>query len=94
MQDEAALQAALQLSLGGGGGGGGVATETVGPGLPLDFQGMYEVFALVTHKGRSADGGHYISWVRQEKDDWLVCGPCLHITHLLFSGLFLTGLRR
>jgi len=25
--------------------------------------GNYELVALVTHKGRSADGGHYISWV-------------------------------
>ena len=78
--DEAALQAALQLSMaadvtpppagGGGGGGGGLAT--VGPGLPADFQGNYEVFAIVTHKGRLADGGHYMGWVRQEGDDWLV----------------------
>lgn len=28
-----------------------------GPGLPADFKGMYELFAVVTHKGREADGG-------------------------------------
>jgi hypothetical protein len=72
-QDETALQAALQLSMAGGGGGGGiVGTEVPGPGLPPDFQGNYEVFALVTHKGRFADGGHYMGWVRQEGDNWLV----------------------
>lgn len=28
-----------------------------GPGLPADFKGTYELFAVVTHKGREADGG-------------------------------------
>lgn len=28
-----------------------------GPGLPGDFKGNYELFAVVTHKGREADGG-------------------------------------
>uniref|UniRef100_A0A7S2DHH2 Ubiquitin carboxyl-terminal hydrolase n=1 Tax=Octactis speculum TaxID=3111310 RepID=A0A7S2DHH2_9STRA len=46
--------------------------DRVGYGLDPDFQGNYELFALVTHKGRLADGGHYIGWVRQEGDDWLV----------------------
>jgi ubiquitin carboxyl-terminal hydrolase 14 len=40
--------------------------EPVGPGLPDDFQGRYELFAVVTHKGRDADGGHYMSWVKAE----------------------------
>jgi len=40
----------------------------VGPGLPKDFQGMYELFAVVTHKGRDADGGHYMAWVKAEGD--------------------------
>ena len=38
-----------------------------------------DLFAIVTHKGRDADSGHYISWVRKEqtdptadKDAWLV----------------------
>ncbi|CAM9154021.1 unnamed protein product [Chrysoparadoxa australica] len=37
-----------------------------------DFKGNYELFAVVTHKGREADGGHYMGWVRQEGDNWLV----------------------
>ena len=41
-------------------------------GLPPDFQGVYELFAVVTHKGRSADGGHYMGWVKQDGDKWLV----------------------
>mmetsp|Transcript_22732 Transcript_22732/g.21864 ORF Transcript_22732/g.21864 Transcript_22732/m.21864 type:complete len:569 (-) Transcript_22732:75-1781(-) len=60
--------------------------ETVGPGLPDEFQGQYEIFAVVTHKGRDADGGHYMGWVKSENqgkstnikdtdetnDDWFV----------------------
>ena len=34
--------------------------------LPPNFQGKYELFALVTHKGRDADGGHYMGWVKAE----------------------------
>lgn len=37
----------------------------VGNGLPVGFTGQYELHAVVTHKGRSADSGHYIGWVRQ-----------------------------
>lgn len=60
----------------------------VGPGLPADFQGKYELFAVVTHKGRDADGGHYMGWVKsdvqndgkankiadtdEDNDDWFV----------------------
>ncbi|CAM9587800.1 unnamed protein product, partial [Discosporangium mesarthrocarpum] len=69
--EEAELQAALAMSM-------EVETTPVakegaaGPGLPADFKGNYELFAVVTHKGREADGGHYMGWVRQEGDDWLV----------------------
>jgi hypothetical protein len=28
---------------------------------------------VVTHKGRSADGGHYIGWVHASGDDWMQC---------------------
>lgn len=38
----------------------------VGPGLPSKFQGVYELFAVVTHKGRDADGGHYVGWVKAD----------------------------
>lgn len=41
------------------------APPFLGYGLPADFLGYYELFALVTHKGRSADSGHYIAWVRR-----------------------------
>lgn len=43
------------------------------PSLPCaGFTGNYELFGVVTHKGRSADSGHYIAWVRQSpgSDYW------------------------
>ncbi|KAG8984456.1 deubiquitinating enzyme [Tulasnella sp. JGI-2019a] len=54
--------------------------------LGANVTGMYELAAIVTHKGASADGGHYIAWVKQSElqpgsglsdggdgagDDWL-----------------------
>jgi len=42
----------------------------LGEGIPADFTGMYELFGVVTHKGRGADSGHYIGWVRQEGEEW------------------------
>jgi ubiquitin carboxyl-terminal hydrolase 14 len=53
--DPEALQAALAMSL---------ESSTLGPGIPANFQGHYELFAVVTHKGRDADGGHYMSFVK------------------------------
>jgi uncharacterized UBP type Zn finger protein len=30
---------------------------------------LYELFAVVTHKGRDADGGHYVAWVRESEGE-------------------------
>lgn len=35
--------------------------------------GHYDLMAVLTHKGRAADSGHYISWVKRENGDWVVC---------------------
>ncbi|TMW56383.1 hypothetical protein Poli38472_006393 [Pythium oligandrum] len=59
--DLAALEAAKAMSMG---------AKEPGLGLPHDFQGNYELYAILTHKGRSADSGHYMAWVRHEGDDW------------------------
>jgi ubiquitin carboxyl-terminal hydrolase 14 len=32
--------------------------------------GFYDLVSVLTHKGRSADSGHYVSWVKQEDDTW------------------------
>jgi len=47
------------------------------PSLPagpyVNKTGQYELIAVLTHQGMSADGGHYVGWVRQsdDQDDWL-----------------------
>ncbi|WWC87185.1 uncharacterized protein L201_002071 [Kwoniella dendrophila CBS 6074] len=33
-----------------------------------NVSGMYELYAMVTHKGASADSGHYIGWTRKENE--------------------------
>lgn len=70
-EDAVALAEALKMST------GSVnvvqATSTSNPLLPHpSFTGLYELHSLVTHKGRSADSGHYIGWVRQSPgaDRW------------------------
>ena len=60
MDDE--LKAALAMSV-------EPEQPPVGPGLPSEFQGLYELFAVVTHKGRDADGGHYMGWVKADNSD-------------------------
>ena len=29
--------------------------------------------AVLTHKGRSSNSGHYVGWVRQKGETWLKC---------------------
>lgn len=96
--DDDDLAAALALSLAGGDGDGDVKMEEddgdlLGPGIPDEFRGMYELFAVVSHKGRSASSGHYMGWVRAEGDNWYcfdddAVSPCKteHITALKGGG--------
>ncbi|GLI66088.1 hypothetical protein VaNZ11_009810 [Volvox africanus] len=35
--------------------------------------GKYELVGVVTHKGRTADSGHYVAWVKQPSDGTWVC---------------------
>ena len=67
-EDAAGLRAALEMSVAGG---GAKKNETAGVGIPADFRGNYEIFALVTHKGRSSSGGHYMGYVRIEGENWM-----------------------
>ena len=34
--------------------------------------GRYELFAVITHQGRTAEGGHYVAWVKKNSKKWLV----------------------
>ncbi|KAK9281340.1 hypothetical protein L1049_004240 [Liquidambar formosana] len=44
-------------------------------GFPSDKEtqltGIYDLVAVLTHKGRSADSGHYVGWVKQESGKWI-----------------------
>ncbi|KAG9396813.1 Ubiquitin carboxyl-terminal hydrolase [Carpediemonas membranifera] len=35
-----------------------------------NLSGMYELHAVITHKGRRADGGHYLGWARDAQGQW------------------------
>ena len=35
-----------------------------------NVSGFYELAAVLTHQGRTADSGHYIAWVRHTEDIW------------------------
>lgn len=34
--------------------------------------GRYELFGIITHQGRTAEGGHYVAWVKRDEKKWLV----------------------
>jgi len=34
--------------------------------------GRYELFGIITHQGRTAEGGHYVAWVKKDAQKWLV----------------------
>ena len=54
-----ALQTQLQVARNAKSSGDG--NSTTGP------TGKYRLFSVVAHKGREADGGHYVSYVRDTK---------------------------
>ncbi|XP_078428157.1 ubiquitin carboxyl-terminal hydrolase 6-like isoform X2 [Wolffia australiana] len=33
--------------------------------------GIYDLIAVLTHKGRSIDSGHYVAWIKQENGKWI-----------------------
>ncbi|RCN48463.1 ubiquitin family protein [Ancylostoma caninum] len=55
--------------------------EDDGKPLPFSFpddegsnnSGFYELKAVITHKGRSSNSGHYVAWVRLDEDKWAMC---------------------
>lgn len=68
MDEDDELKAALAMSV-------EKDLEPVGVGLPSEFQGLYELFAVVTHKGRDADGGHYMGWVKASNGGAAAASP-------------------
>ena len=47
-----------------------VAAATTSGGAPR-ATGHYDLVGVLTHKGRAADSGHYISWVKRDNGDWV-----------------------
>lgn len=41
--------------------------------LGSNNSGYYRLQAVLTHKGRSTNSGHYVAWVRQKGDRWVKC---------------------
>ncbi|VFQ66962.1 unnamed protein product [Cuscuta campestris] len=41
------------------------------PEKEQQLTGVYDLVAVLTHKGRSADSGHYVAWVKQENGKWV-----------------------
>nr|XP_009862176.1 ubiquitin carboxyl-terminal hydrolase 14-like [Ciona intestinalis] len=35
--------------------------------------GHYELQGVLTHRGRSSSSGHYVSWIRRDRDEWMKC---------------------
>ncbi|GBG68788.1 hypothetical protein CBR_g3328 [Chara braunii] len=52
---------------------GGLLASTSMPVSMLHRQptGLYDLVAVLTHKGRSVDSGHYVAWVKQESGSWI-----------------------
>jgi len=40
------------------------------PAAFVNETGMYELIGVLTHKGRMADSGHYVGWVKEDQDKW------------------------
>ncbi|XP_042048235.1 ubiquitin carboxyl-terminal hydrolase 6-like [Salvia splendens] len=47
------------------------AGEGATPEIEKHLTGIYDLVAVLTHKGRSADSGHYVAWVKQENGKWI-----------------------
>lgn len=43
--------------------------DLFGKDVPETFTGRYELYAVVSHKGRSATSGHYMAWVKNDGSD-------------------------
>jgi len=42
--------------------------NVLGSHVPATFSGRYELVGVVSHKGRSSSSGHYMGWVRSDKN--------------------------
>ncbi|CDO97936.1 unnamed protein product [Coffea canephora] len=52
-------------------GNGGTSKDSSLEGKEVHLTGIYDLVAVLTHKGRSADSGHYVAWAKQENGKWI-----------------------
>ncbi|WMV57535.1 hypothetical protein MTR67_050920, partial [Solanum verrucosum] len=62
---------AEESSSGSGEASKSASQEGVLPEKEHQLTGIYDLVAVLTHKGRSADSGHYVAWVKQENGKWV-----------------------
>ncbi|XP_031092747.1 ubiquitin carboxyl-terminal hydrolase 6-like [Ipomoea triloba] len=62
---------AVESSSGSGESSKSAPQEGVLPEKEQHLTGVYDLVAVLTHKGRSADSGHYVAWVKQENGKWI-----------------------
>jgi uncharacterized UBP type Zn finger protein len=43
--------------------------------------GLYELIAVLSHRGRSADSGHYVAWIKEGESNELIT---FRVSHLVF----------
>eukprot|EP00210_Caulerpa_lentillifera_P003757 g3589.t1 len=46
-------------------------TEASSSVLKTALTGCYDLMGVLTHKGRSSNSGHYVSWVKQDDNQWV-----------------------
>lgn len=49
----------------------GTSIEAASSEKEMHLTGVYDLVAVLTHKGRSADSGHYVAWVKQDDGKWI-----------------------
>merc|ERR1712186_282458 len=51
--------------------------------LGSNNSGYYELQAVLTHKGRSSNSGHYVAWTRYKGESWIECnGDTINPIHV------------
>ena len=44
----------------------------ISPTSPPHLRHISATSPIITHQGRTAEGGHYVAWVKKDKATWLV----------------------
>lgn len=69
--EDAKMSEAEGSSIGNGEPSNSTSDQGAEPEKETQVTGVYDLVAVLTHKGRSADSGHYVAWVKQESGKWI-----------------------